>query len=138
MKGGEMGKFIIENITKDGIKTSFLTHSRYETPKPGDPVRLGGGKLGMVDPGAGWIEPGKPEVMLCKGIMGAFMGANHISISGGPFEVVKIQDLKPLYQLHPTKFWTWGRSPQGSGGVNIWIERPLFELKGGEDETQEN
>ena len=123
-----MNKYIIDTITRDGINTSFLTSSRYETPKPGDPVILENGKYGMIDAGAGWgLEP--DQLHLCRGVMGAFMGESHINISGGPFEVVRIEDLQPLHRLHPTKFWTWARYAQAGGGVSILIYRPAFKLK---------
>jgi hypothetical protein len=123
-------KYLIDTITREGLKKSFLTPGRYEKPRPGDPVKLGDGIIGMVDAGAGWIEQDGSQVMVCKGVMGAFMGDGFISISGGPFEVVDIDRLKPTFELYAAKFWIWASYPQGSGGVNIWIERPLCELKG--------
>ena len=128
-----MAKYIIDTITKEGINTSYLTRARYKTPKPGDPVLLENGMFGMVDAGAGWIDKDGLKVMVCLGVMGAYMGTSHISISGGPFEVVSVSDLEPTFDTRPVRFWTWAKYPQGDGGVEFMIDRPVFKLKDGKE-----
>lgn len=133
---------IIECIDRSGVRTSTLTHQRLETPLPGDVINWPSGKLGRVDslhdPAGSWAGPG--EVHVCAELGSAFLswstkrGRPVISISGGPFLMVKLADLQPTYRTAVVRFWNWGDHLPGAGmGVDYHIARPLFTYVGDSD-----
>lgn len=121
MEGITRMKYIVESITKDGIKTSSTPHLRFKHPKPGDLVDLLDDSEGMIDSDLG------DKLMVCTGGRSVFMGRDHVSISGGPFITIKKIDLEPTYNLRRALFWTWARTPEADGGVEFMISRPVFK-----------
>jgi hypothetical protein len=118
-------KYIIETITKNGMITSsrLPIHMRLKKPHFGDLVMLKEDpqKLGMIE------RTWDTGYHVCVGARSVFMGEHHISISGGPFRVIPFDKLEPTYQLGEALFWTWAIAPEGDGGVEFKISRPIFK-----------
>lgn len=134
-----MGSHIIEYIGREGVKTE-AAQFRMAKPRVGDPILWPNGKIGRLDamPSSqpnGWPEPG--NVHCCCGLGSVFWGWNEeerratVSISGGPFISVKLDDLKPTYRYRLVNFWNWGDHSSGADqGVEYTVARPLFEYAG--------
>ena len=131
---------IVESISNRGVKTTpaALIGSRMSRPRPGDVIDFGDNagnypfknRYGRVDT----VETGmadKNEIHVCCHMGSAFLcDSGNVSISGGPFECVNIDDLEPLYETRPGTFWNWGDLGAGAGhGVYYTIDRPVFKLK---------
>jgi hypothetical protein len=140
-KGGCKMNNIIESIGAWGVVTTSGTH-RLVTPKSGDIVDLievqgeypfiysRYGRIETVGPGrCGWCK--EDEAHICCDMGSAFLNEDGtVSISGGPFKVIKLQDLEPTYELYEATYWNWGNNGPGSHhGVYYKIQRPVFRLK---------
>lgn len=130
---------VIDYIGGDGVKTSDLGQRRFVHPQPGDPIEWPNGKLGRVDalydPAGSWAKEG--ELHVCVNGGSVFLGWDSkrrratVSISGGPFTCVRLEDLQATYQVRVVDFWNWGdNSPGADQGVYYYIGRPLFRYVG--------
>lgn len=119
-----MPKYVIKSITKDGLNIDPLPRQfRLTTPKVGDLIEVKEGVVGMIE--RKWNDMGGFHV--CVGGRSVFMGKDHISISGGPFRVIPFDKVKPTYRMEEARFWTWAHYPEGDGGVEFKIARPVFK-----------
>ena len=136
--------FIIESIHGGGIKTTNAHPSRLYDPRPGDVIDFGenvgtypytSGRYGRIDevgtdnPDKGWCNKG--EIHVCCGNASVFLMENgDVSISGGPFSVIRESDLEYTGGMETVGFWNWGDNSPGAGqGVYYRIERPVFKLR---------
>ncbi len=122
---------IVEYIGKSGVRTA-KDPNRMNKPAPGDKVYYkngnGSAKFGRIDQiNAHGI---KGLISICDNGGSVFLnGSGTVSISGGPFRNVHIQDLEPRGTLEPLSFWNWGDNSPGAGqGIYYSIARPLFNL----------
>jgi len=127
---------IVESIGKWGVKTTpeQQAHTRMSTPKPGDIIEFTdteyphtSGKYGRIEGMGIWKEG---EFHICCHLGSAFLSENgRVSISGGPFESVKPDDLEPTFKLKYAEYWNWGNNlPGANQGVHYKIARPVFKL----------
>lgn len=141
---------ITEYVGKEGVVSSVWDHGRMERPKPGDLIRWSDDSIGRVwEVGTGYCNP--DEVHVCHSRGSAFLGwiedqphdprhypyeylkgkRGHIyvSISGGPFSVLKLTALKPTFDLGLSDMWNWGDNLAGADmGVNYGLHRPIFAV----------
>jgi hypothetical protein len=130
---------IVEVISNEGVKSTSGEHDvskRYQKPMPGDPVLFDSDEYPFNSRPYGRIDGvnnlgSEDEISICCGGASVFLGKDgNVSISGGPFEPVKIADLEPQFELMPVSFWNWGdNSPGADMGIHYTIERPVFKLK---------
>ena len=133
---------IVESISGEGVKTTTkpFVHERFKTPKPGDVIDFGefegqypfaSGQLGRVSeiyPQGICSKPGEIHIC-CRGCSVFLFDSGSVSISGGPFQMLKLENLEATYTAKVVKFWNWGDNRPGAGkGVNYWIERPVFKI----------
>ena len=126
--------FIIESIGKNGVKTTSAHNGRLARPTAGDIVDFGEGerpypytnvRYGRVDR---IRDDGK--VSICCQTQRVFLEDDgSVSITGGPFQSVALEDLEPTHTLDNAPFWNWGNhSPGAHQGVDYTIARPVFRL----------
>ncbi len=130
---------IVEVISNEGVKSTSGEHDirkRFETPRPGDPVKFESDKYPFNSRPYGRIDGvnnlgSEGEISICCGGASVFLCKDgNVSNSGGPFESVKITDLEPTFDLMSVSFWNWGdNSPGADMGIHYNIERPVFKLK---------
>lgn len=130
---------IIEYIGRAGIKTTDLRIelSRLNNPRPGDVVDFSEvigsypfkEQFGTIDQ----VETGfcdKGEIHVCVHMGSIFLSEGRVSISGGPFVMVKKDDLIFEGSFRMQRMWNWGNYSAGAGNaVYYGIERPVFKLK---------
>ncbi len=135
-----MSTYIIEYIGASGLRHSkgYEASNRLCNPRSGDIIDFENfegtypfthGRYGRIEEvGTGYCE--KDEVHLCCELGSAFLNdSGSVSISGGPFCVVKLDDLEPTLRTYPATYWNWGNNGSGGGhGVNYIIARPVFRL----------
>jgi len=136
-----MPSHIIKSIGRWGVKTEPAS-SRVCTPRPGDVVDFGENegtypflrRYGRID-SLSCFETGKAHV--CCELGSAFLHENgKVSISGGPFALIPLDDLIPTFGTKRVTFWNWGDNyPGGHQGVDYGIDRPVFLLKKQEKEA---
>ena len=127
---------VTEYVGMEGVVSSDLTALRATKPRSGDLVRWHDGTLGRIweTGGHGFTEA--DEVHVCSGLGSAFLGLLddgrvYADISGGPFYMLKLADLRPTYELANATFWNWGDNMRGAGqGVEYMLARPVFEYVG--------
>ncbi len=119
---------ITEYVGKDGVESSPLSHGRLTRPRPGDLVQWADGSLGRVwEVGTGHCE--QDEVHVCDSLGSAFLGRGYVSISGGPFTILKLSELTATMRCELAGFWNWGdNSPGRDMGVEYWLARPVFRV----------
>ena len=133
---------IIETIGKWGVKTTpaELAHVRMSRPRAGDIIDFSEnsetypfnsaqyGRIEHIGP-KGFAEAG--EAHICCELGSAFLTeGGGVSISGGPFQCIKLDDLEPMMTTKTVPFWNWGdRGPGAGHGVDYYIPRPVFKLK---------
>jgi hypothetical protein len=124
---------ITEYVGPDGIESSEMSARRMGRPRPGDLVEWPDGTLGMVsEVEKGLVGPG--EVMVVNTLGSAFLRRSTVdgvmvSISGGPFTVLKFTDLLTATRLEKARFWNWGDNGSGADkGVDYWLARPVFKV----------
>ena len=138
-----MSLHIIEYIGASGLIHSkgYAANNRITTPHAGDVVDFGEfagkypfiyGQYGRIE-GVGVGMAHEDEAHVCCEMGSAFLaehnGAVSVSISGGPFCCINLDDLEPTLRLHPATFWNWGNNGSGAGrGVEYVIYRPVFKL----------
>ena len=110
------------------------------TPRPGDPIRWEDGSVGRIwEVGDGFVDA--DEVHVCVNGGSVFRNRkagdradDTVSISGGPFQALKIADLKDTGDTFSPRFWDWGDNRRGAHqGVDYHEERPVWEYVGDED-----
>ena len=118
---------ITEYVGADGVKSSPLS-GRLTQPRPGDLIQWADGTLGRVwEVGTGHCAP--DEVHVCHSLGSAFLGRGYVSISGGPFTILKRAELTPTLRCELSGFWNWGdNSPGRDMGVHYWLARPVFRV----------
>jgi hypothetical protein len=132
--------FIIESISKNGIKTSLADLNRYQTPKSGDVIDFGEnqGKYPFLHSQYGriWHVEGD-TVSFCCSMGSAYLFDNgNVDISGGPFSTCKKSELEETYTQHVATFWNWGNNlPGAHQGVDYQISRPVFKLNKKEEDN---
>lgn len=133
---------ITEYVGKDGVKTSEYDHRRLANPTPGDLILWPNEQYGRIeslhDPAGSWAGLGEAHV--CCRMGSAFLSWNAktngpaVSISGGPFMTVKLEDLQANLHLKIARFWNWGDNSPGAGkGVDYHLVRPVFTYIGQSD-----
>ncbi len=144
---------IIESIGRWGIKSTDLNHEpgRLSTPKPGDIIQFykePGDKKMFFAPKALPLKDeaiypldrakygrinyvNENEIHVCSHLGSAFLAeSGGVSISGGPFTRINLDDIEPAGTTYNADFWNWGNNSAGAGqGVHFMIARPLFFLK---------
>ncbi|MFX0133032.1 MAG: hypothetical protein ACFFDN_05230 [Candidatus Hodarchaeota archaeon] len=115
--------FIIETIGKWGVKTSELNHIRLTHPQPGDPILMPDGSIARVD------DVNSKSIGVCLHTSSVFLcESGKVSISGGPFESINLDDIEYTGELKNVIFWNWGdHLPGAHQGVYYHITRPLFK-----------
>ncbi len=130
-----MTNYIIVSVGSWGVKTR--PRQSWKSPRPGDVVDFGEntgeypfiyGQYGRID-NVGWWAEG--EVSICCELGSAFLlEGGEVSISGGPFTSVRLDQLVLTTDLMSTTFWNWGdHHPGAHMGVEYGIDRPLWLLK---------
>lgn len=131
-----MSNVIHEYIGGSGIVTcpQYATHHRYQEPRPGDLLRIPdnlrrypfAGDLARICS----IDNEEQRASVCCDVGSAFLNEDgSVSVSGGPFQGVPLEDIHPGWRLHPTPFWNWGNNSAGAHqGVNWLLYRPIFIL----------
>lgn len=141
---------VTEYVGADGVLSSEYTEGRRSTPKPGDLILWPNGSYGRVwESGTGHCEP--DEVHVCRGLGSAFLGRlegktsnlgasearrgeYYVSISGGPFFILKRDELEPTLSMGISPMWNWGDRLPGAGqAVEYQIARPVFRYVGTRD-----
>jgi hypothetical protein len=119
---------ITEYVGPDGVESSELTHARLTRPRPGDLIEWPDGKRGRVwTVGTGLVDAG--EVHVCNELGSAFLSRGSVSISGGPFTVLKLTELEPAMRCGVERFWNWGDRLAGADqGVDYYLARPIFKV----------
>ncbi len=119
---------ITEYVGKDGVESSPLSHERLTRPRPGDLAEWADGRLGRVwEVGTGLCGP--DEVHVCHSLGSAFLGRGYVSISGGPFTILKRSALTLTMQCAPAGFWNWGSNLPGADmDVHYRLARPVFRV----------
>jgi hypothetical protein len=138
---------ITEYAGSEGVISSTWDHARASKPRPGDHLRWNDGSLGRIEQ-VGDVF-GKPNsIHVCRDQGSAFIGViipdehkhlseraalhfarAYLSISGGPFSVLPIADLKVTYDLAPSTVWNWGDNLAGADmGVQYTFYRPVFAI----------
>ena len=133
---------IIESISNNGVKTTpkELLHIRLCRPRSGDIIDFGEnegnypfiyGRYGRIADGEGQGFARKGEVHTCCELGSAFLlDGGRVDISGGPFELIKTEELEPAMRTYRAPYWNWGDRGRGAGhGVYYHIDRPLFKMK---------
>ena len=132
---------VIEYIGNDGIKTTEARIRSFAGPKPGDVVAypenapypfnsslsVGHGRIA----GMPYTDDnGDERVSVCCGGASVFWhGPESVSISGGPFESIKLSDLEATMTYKNVHFWNWGDNSAGADqGVYYTVSRPVFNL----------
>lgn len=127
---------IVEYVGKEGVISSPADHFRFKTPRPGDLIRWNDGSLGRIwEVGTGHCEP--DEVHVCNSLGSAFLGVidgrPYVSISGGPFTILKTSNLIATERLAPSTMWNFADRLAGANqGCDYTLMRPLFEVVGWE------
>lgn len=131
--------WIVESIGKWGVKATNSS-TRLFTPHAGDVIDFGEderpypfdkcrfGRIEHVGP-HGFAKEGKAHICCEPG--SAFLYEDgSVSISGGPFEIIKLSDLEPAVSLKAMCFWNWGNNMQGADqGIGYLIARPVFRYR---------
>lgn len=82
---------------------------------------------GRFDKFGSWVEN---KWHVCCEPGSVFLSPESVSISGGPFTSISMDQIEPTYTLKLVRFWNWGDLWPGAGhGVDYYIERPVFRLK---------
>lgn len=132
---------ITEYVGGDGIESTEVTRGRMGKPRPGDLIEWPDGSYGRVwTVETGFAEQG--QVHVCRELGSAFLGRTgsrtagppptgrgvYVSISGGPFLILELDELEPAVRLDTARFWNWGDNTPGAGrGVDYWLPRPVFK-----------
>lgn len=66
------------------VHTSLDDRIRFKSPRPGDPIDLGDGRIGCVDHLFG--TDGRCKIVYCEIPNSIYLTEKSVSISGGPFE----------------------------------------------------
>jgi hypothetical protein len=124
---------IIESIGKWGVKSTShnLTRIRIERPESGDIIEFTDTNYPHTSGKYGRIESIEGDTAnICVHLGSAFLREDgSVSISGGPFEYVKLEQLEPTYTLYLAPYWNWGNnSPGANQKVTYHFERPVFKL----------
>lgn len=125
---------IVEFIGREGVRTTTHDAGRMWTPKAGDLIEWPSGQLGMIDSTtAAFLKSGQAHVCASEG--SAFWklvrDVPHVDISGGPFLVIELVDLKPATRMHRAHFWNWADAPhRADNGVDYYVDRPVFRYTG--------
>src|SRR5687768_1548164 len=79
-------------------------------PKAGDGVLWPDGSMGRVSdgPNQGYAEHDEVHVCFEQGSAFTADGGDTLSVSGGPFHIVKLRDLAPTGETYTAWFWRWG------------------------------
>ena len=142
---------IIDYIGMEGVKSigpdSFILNLRFKTPTPGDIVDFGTAyeqnpypfnatQFGRIEGKTSFCKA--DEIHVCVGGGSCYLGWDrqnqkpYVAISGGPFAVIPLRHLEPVYVLKNATFWNWGNNiPQAHGGCEYLIARPVFRWTGG-------
>lgn len=136
---------IIEQLSREGMKTTPIETRRLQGPKPGDPVLFPAGSPYPYGPIGSFSKGGNNDaesygrvdgteedgsILLCCGGASVFLCTNgSVTISGGPFASVAPEQLEYTDQLKVVSFWNWGDNYAGAGqGVDYFIQRPVWRL----------
>ncbi len=122
---------IIETVGKWGVRTSDFQHRAWR-PSPGDPVDVSAfdcypflerewAYIASID---------GDRVSVCIGSCSMFLlESGAVSISGGPFCGLDLQDLESTHTLKTIRFWNWGDNCRAAHqGVDYFLQRPVFRL----------
>lgn len=122
---------ITEYVGATGVISSDYTPQRASTPRAGDLVQWPDGTHGMIE---SIHQYGPNTVHVCHDNGSAFLAEDYVSISGGPFFMLTLDDLEPTYAVANANFWNWGENlPGASQDVRFTIGRPVFRYVGGAD-----
>lgn len=126
---------IVEYIGREKLVHKQYNVTRAATVKPGDFVDFSAmeGKYPYTHGKYGRIQNthyfDTDDILICCEEGSCFLMEGAVSISGGPFEVVKPHQLEPTYELHVGRFWNWGNNlPGADKGVDYYLARPVFKL----------
>jgi hypothetical protein len=117
------------------VKVTATREHRQWRPSAGDHVRWPGrdslGRIWTIGGEAGsLLDAGEAHVCVTQG--SAFLGDDgSVSISGGPFVVVKVLELVDSLDVQASWFWNWGDSLPGRDmGVSFALPRPVWSYTG--------
>jgi hypothetical protein len=125
---------IVESITKNGIKITppDLITVRFQRPKNGDILLLPDGDTAMMVDVGKW-DAARLSFIRTKNIYGGSSNMTDNGVanpSGGPFEGCFLENIEPMFTVHPVSFWTWSNAGAGGDmGAHFKIDRPVFRLK---------
>lgn len=99
-------------------------------PLPGDLVRWPSGTLGRIwEVGTGHCRPN--ELQVCRNLGRAFMGPDHVDVSGGPFLIIGRSEIEQSIEVAASPMWTWNQFGQGRGNdVEFTVHRAVWIYTG--------
>lgn len=130
--------YIIEYVGREGIVTTDYYDRQRQQPRPGDLVKFPDNapypfdrdNFGLIaelnDPR--FCHDNEAHVCLSGGSV--FLSSpDHVSISGGPFERIKLDNLQWTGEIRDASFWNWADHLAGANqGVHFKLPRPVWLL----------